>query len=103
MARMDGPRPTSSIAKALSGARLSAILTGPARRSGRSCRGCESVARRFCLVSGPGPSVPLVIISPMTTVDILFRYTAPPTETQAFALANARDVYGIRGISFDHA
>jgi hypothetical protein len=39
----------------------------------------------------------------MTTVDILFRYTAPPTETQALALANARDVYGIRGISFDHA
>ena len=39
----------------------------------------------------------------MTTVDILFRYTAPPTEMQALALANARDVYGIRRISFDHA
>ena len=38
----------------------------------------------------------------MTTVDILFRYTAPPTEMQALALANARDVYGIRRLSFDH-
>jgi hypothetical protein len=39
----------------------------------------------------------------MTTVDILFRYAAQPTEMQAVALANARDVYGIRRISFDHA
>jgi hypothetical protein len=39
----------------------------------------------------------------MTTVDILFRYAAPTTEPQVFALANARDVYGIRRISFDHA
>jgi hypothetical protein len=39
----------------------------------------------------------------MTTVDILFRYAAPPTEPQVFALANARDVYGIRRIWFDHA
>ena len=39
----------------------------------------------------------------MTTVDILFRYAAPPTEPQVFALANARDVYGIRRLSFDHA
>jgi hypothetical protein len=39
----------------------------------------------------------------MTTVDILFRCTASPTQTQALALANARDVYGIRRISFDHA
>ena len=39
----------------------------------------------------------------MTTVDILFRYSEPPTETQALALANARDVYGIRRISFDRA
>jgi hypothetical protein len=38
----------------------------------------------------------------MTTVDILFRYAAPPSEPQVFALANARDVYGIRRISFDH-
>ena len=39
----------------------------------------------------------------MTTVDILFRYAAPPTEPQVFALANMRDVYGIRRICFDHA
>jgi hypothetical protein len=38
----------------------------------------------------------------MTTVEILFSYAAPPTEAQVFALANARDVYGIRHISFDH-
>lgn len=37
----------------------------------------------------------------MTTVDILFRYAAAPTESQAMALANARDVYGIRRISLD--
>ncbi len=39
----------------------------------------------------------------MTTVDILFRYAEPPTESQVLALANARDVYGIRRLSFDHA
>jgi hypothetical protein len=38
----------------------------------------------------------------MTTVDVLFRYAAPPTESQVFALANAREVYGIRHLSFDH-
>jgi hypothetical protein len=37
----------------------------------------------------------------MTTVDVLFRYAVPPTEAQVLALANARDVYGIRRISFD--
>jgi len=37
----------------------------------------------------------------MTTVEILFRYAAQPTEVQAVALANARDVYGIRHIGFD--
>ena len=37
----------------------------------------------------------------MTTVEILFRYAAAPTEAQALALANARDVYGIRRIGFD--
>jgi hypothetical protein len=39
----------------------------------------------------------------MTTVDILFRCTGTPTEPQVFALANARDVYGIRRINFDRA
>jgi len=37
----------------------------------------------------------------MTTVEILYRYTAPPTEPVALALARARDVYGIRRLSFD--
>lgn len=39
----------------------------------------------------------------MTTVDIVFRYATPPTEQVAFALAHARDVYGIRQLSFDRA
>jgi hypothetical protein len=38
----------------------------------------------------------------MTTVDILFRYAAPPTEAQVFALASASDVYGVRRVKFDH-
>jgi len=37
----------------------------------------------------------------MTTVDILFRYATPPTEAVALALANTREVYGIRRLSFD--
>ncbi|MGB6193157.1 MAG: hypothetical protein WBF42_11860 [Terracidiphilus sp.] len=37
----------------------------------------------------------------MTTVDVLFRYVTPPTEAVSFALANARDVYGIRRLAFD--
>ncbi len=37
----------------------------------------------------------------MTTVDILFRYAGQPTEAAAFALANIREVYGIRRIVFD--
>ena len=37
----------------------------------------------------------------MTTVEILYRYAAPPTEPVAVALARARDVYGIRRLSFD--
>ena len=39
----------------------------------------------------------------MTTVEILFRLSGQPTETAAFALANAKDVYGIRRLSFDRA
>ena len=39
----------------------------------------------------------------MTTVEILYRYATPPTEQVALALARARDVYGIRQISFDRA
>ena len=37
----------------------------------------------------------------MTTVEILYRYTTPPTESATFALAGARDVYGIRRIAID--
>jgi len=39
----------------------------------------------------------------MTTVEILYRYTAPPTESAVLALAGAKDVYGIRRLSFDRA
>jgi hypothetical protein len=37
----------------------------------------------------------------MTTVEILFRYAAEPTEHVALALARARDVYGIRHLAVD--
>jgi hypothetical protein len=37
----------------------------------------------------------------MTAVEILFRYAAPPTEAMTSALANAREVYGIRQLNFD--
>jgi hypothetical protein len=37
----------------------------------------------------------------MTTVEILFRFTAPPNESVAFALAGIRDVYGIRRLALD--
>jgi len=37
----------------------------------------------------------------MTTVEIVFRYTTQPTEQAAVALARAREVYGIRHLSFD--
>ncbi len=38
----------------------------------------------------------------MTTVDVVFRYAAPPTEAVSLALANTREVYGIRRLTFDH-
>ncbi len=37
----------------------------------------------------------------MTNVEIVYRYATPPTEQVAVALAHARDVYGIRQLSFD--
>ena len=37
----------------------------------------------------------------MTQVEILFRYATPPTEAVTFALANTREVYGIRRLVFD--
>jgi hypothetical protein len=39
----------------------------------------------------------------MTTVDILLRYATPPTEAVAVALANTREVYGIRRLTFNQA
>jgi hypothetical protein len=39
----------------------------------------------------------------MTTVEILFHYAALPTDAVAFALANTREVYGIRRLRFDRA
>lgn len=37
----------------------------------------------------------------MTNVEVMFRYATPPTEAVTFALANAREVYGIRRLTFD--
>jgi hypothetical protein len=39
----------------------------------------------------------------MTNVEILFRYTGKPSEPEIFALANTREVYGIRHLAFDQA
>jgi hypothetical protein len=39
----------------------------------------------------------------MTTVEVLFRFATAPTEAVVFALANTREVYGIRRLSFDRA
>jgi hypothetical protein len=39
----------------------------------------------------------------MTNVEILFRYTGQPSEPELFALANTREVYGIRHLIFDRA
>jgi hypothetical protein len=37
----------------------------------------------------------------MTTVEILYRYATPPTDSVALALASTKDVYGIRRLCFD--
>jgi len=39
----------------------------------------------------------------MTTVEIELHFAAPPTEQVAMALASARDVYGIRRLSFNQS
>ncbi len=39
----------------------------------------------------------------MTTVDIVYSYATAPSERVATALAHARDVYGIRKLTFDSA
>jgi hypothetical protein len=38
---------------------------------------------------------------PLTQLDVCFRYGVPPGEGEMCALSNAREVYGIRRISFD--
>jgi hypothetical protein len=37
----------------------------------------------------------------MTNVDIVFRYATEPNESALLALSGAREVYGIRRLSFD--
>ncbi len=37
----------------------------------------------------------------MTTVDVTYRYSAPPREASILALANVREVYGIRRVDLD--
>jgi hypothetical protein len=37
----------------------------------------------------------------MTTVEIVLRYSMAPSEAVTFALANTREVYGIRRLTFD--
>ena len=39
----------------------------------------------------------------MTSVEILFRTAAPPTDATTLALANIREVYGIHRLTFDRA
>ncbi|HXR40070.1 MAG TPA: hypothetical protein VN776_13305 [Terracidiphilus sp.] len=39
----------------------------------------------------------------MTTVEILYSYSTPPSERAVFALASTKDVYGIRRLIFDQA
>jgi hypothetical protein len=39
--------------------------------------------------------------TPLTQLDVCFRYGVPPGEGEMRALSNAREVYGIRRISFD--
>ena len=37
----------------------------------------------------------------MTTVDVTYQYAAPPRERSILALANVREVYGIRRVDLD--
>jgi hypothetical protein len=34
----------------------------------------------------------------MTTVDVVYRYGAPPTDSAALAIARLREVYGVRAV-----
>lgn len=37
----------------------------------------------------------------MTTVDVVFKYGLPPGDNEVRALSDAREVYGIRKVTFD--
>jgi hypothetical protein len=37
----------------------------------------------------------------MTSVEVLFRYAAPPSEAVALAVAKISEIYGIRRLKFD--
>lgn len=39
----------------------------------------------------------------MTTVDVLYRYGAPPAEAAVFALTRMREVYGVRSLRMDES
>jgi hypothetical protein len=39
----------------------------------------------------------------MTPVELVFRYAAPPSDAVSLALANLREVYGIRRLAFDRS
>jgi hypothetical protein len=39
-------------------------------------------------------------MNPMTTVDVVYRYGAIPTESAALAIARLREVYGVRAVEF---
>ena len=41
------------------------------------------------------------MLGSMTTVDVTYRYAAPPRERSVLALANVREVYGIRRVDLD--
>jgi len=42
------------------------------------------------------------MLESMTTMEIVYRYVVPPSDPVALAVAGICDVYGIRGIRFDH-
>jgi copper chaperone CopZ len=39
----------------------------------------------------------------MTQIDVVYRYDVPPTEAAALAVANLREVYGVRKVDFREA
>jgi len=39
----------------------------------------------------------------MTQLDVMYRYSAPPSESEAMALGRIREVYGIRKLTVDES